>query len=484
MGSTPSSMRSAMARLADLAVLEEIEVGPPVIEKRRLRIPYRVGERHTTLTFRYAEDVFDPDEPADQNLAAFLGAQLVLNYGLFAKRIALRGRFDAADRAFLAEHLENTSREIAANKLYGGHNAFLREPASRLEPEVKERYTAAELVFPDPVAPAVPPGRPPLADFPGPVAVLASGGKDSLLTQGLLEELGCEVHALFVNESGRHWLTALEGWRHLSATRPQRTARVWTDCDRLYNWFLRQFPFIRPDFQRVRADHYPLRLWTVAVFLTAVLPLVRKRGLTRIFIGDEFDTTRLVDLRWPGGVLRHYDGVYDQSRFFDERFTRWYADKGWPLVQASLLRPLSELAIQVTLADRYPALLRAQVSCHAASVRGGRVRPCGRCEKCRRIVGGLLAGGADPGLAGYDPPAIGRCLADLARLPINQDAETSAHLRWVLRQQGQLPDSALPAAPHPEVLAPRFDPLCCPPDWLAADVRGPLLALFSTMRRG
>jgi hypothetical protein len=467
-----------MARLADLVALDAIEVGPPVVEKRRIRVPYRVGAAATSLTFRYAEEVFDPEDPAAHNLAAFIGAQVALNYGLFARRIVVHGPLDAADRAFLAEMLENTSREIAANKLYGGHNVFLRPPAADLQPEVLARYSAAELVFPD-AAPALaaPAGARDTA-FPAPVAVLASGGKDSLLTQGLLEELGCEVHALFANESGRHWLTALEGWRHLSATRPTRTARVWTDCDRLYNWFLRQLPFIRPDFQRVRADHYPLRLWTVAVFLTAVLPLVRKRSLTRIFIGDEFDTTRRVAFTWPGGSLDHYDGVYDQSRFFDARFTAWYTAKGWDLTQVSLLRPLSELAIQLTLAARYPALLRAQVSCHAATARAGRVLPCGRCEKCRRIVGSLVAGGADPGLAGYPPDAVARCLAGLAAGPINQDPETSAHLRWLVRQRGRLGPTDLPVGPHPEVLAPRFDPLCCPPDWLAAEVRDPFLALL------
>ncbi|MFP3912873.1 MAG: hypothetical protein ACLFUT_12435, partial [Desulfobacteraceae bacterium] len=40
-------------------------------------------------------------------------------------------------------------------------------------------------------------------------AVSSSGGKESLLTYGLLQELGIETHPLFVNESGRHWFTAL-----------------------------------------------------------------------------------------------------------------------------------------------------------------------------------------------------------------------------------------------------------------------------------
>nr|MBA2320885.1 creatininase family protein [Deltaproteobacteria bacterium] len=472
-----------MSRLADLAVLGTLEVGPPRLTARSLTVPYRIsgrvsGEQATELRFRYHEDVFAPEDPSDRNLAAFLGAQLALNYGLFADRIVLRGLFDAADRSFLEVHLENTSREITANKLYSGHNVFLRPPADTLVPEVLERYSRATLVFPDATDAAPRTEVRSGSAFPAPVAVLASGGKDSLLTQGLLEELGCDVHALFVNESGRHWLTALEGWRHLSATRPDRTARVWTDCDRVFNWFNRRLPFIRPDFQRVRADHYPLRLWTVAIFLTAVLPLVRVRGLERIFVGDEFDTTRIETLRWPGGELQHYDGVYDQSRFFDTVFTSWYATKGWDLHQSSILRPLTELAIQLGLASRYPALLRAQVSCHAATVRGDRVVPCGRCEKCRRIIGCLVAGGADPLLAGYPPDVVDRCLEALAVRPMNQDPETSAHLRWLLQTRGRLGPTTLPTGPHPVALEPRFDPLCCPPDWLPEPMRAPVVALL------
>ena len=44
-----------------------------------------------------------------------------------------------------------------------------------------------------------------------------------------LEELGLDTHAVFVNESGRHWFTALNAYRHF-ATNVPNTARVWTWC--------------------------------------------------------------------------------------------------------------------------------------------------------------------------------------------------------------------------------------------------------------
>ncbi|MEZ4934216.1 MAG: hypothetical protein R2788_19095 [Saprospiraceae bacterium] len=54
---------------------------------------------------------------------------------------------------------------------------------------------------------------------------------------------------------------------------------------------LRHLPFIRPDFANVRADDYPCPALTVAVFLFGVLPLMKKRNLGRLVIGDEYDST-------------------------------------------------------------------------------------------------------------------------------------------------------------------------------------------------
>ena len=103
--------------------------------------------------------------------------------------------------------------------------------------------------------------------------VLSSGGKDSLLSFGLLREAidGAkgltpaearapgDVHPIFVNESGRHWFTAVNAYRAFKSSFPN-TARVWVNSDRLFNWMLRQMPFIRKDFQSLRADSYPVRL--------------------------------------------------------------------------------------------------------------------------------------------------------------------------------------------------------------------------------
>jgi hypothetical protein len=249
------------------------------------------------------------------NLASVISVQLALNYGLFCKEMVFHGRLDSHDQRFLQEMASNTAREIFVKKFLE-RNHFLYGPVTELPPVKRESYLRARFSFAEPILSSPLKGEDSgggkkwqwNAD-PSRYGVLSSGGKDSLLSFGLLRELGHEVHPIFLNESGRHWFTALNAYRYFAANIPN-TARVWTNADRLFNWMLRHLPFVRRDFSNIRSDEYPIRLWTVAVFLFGALPILRKRGIGRLIIGDEFDTTR----RYSYKGITHYDGVYDQSR--------------------------------------------------------------------------------------------------------------------------------------------------------------------------
>jgi len=467
-----------------LSAIRRLEVGPVALEPRKLSVPYRVvrgGARdETDLVYRFEEDVFDPGDPASVNLAGMMGAQVALNYGLFCEEIVFRGPFDSHDRRFLEEMAQNTAREIFVKKLLEP-NPFLVGDAARLGPQKRASYLRAKLRFPDAAGAPRRRGDRPSAteEWKGERsrhAVLSSGGKDSLLSFGLLREIGAEVTPIFVNESGRHWFTALNAYRHFAESVPG-TARVWTNTDRLFSWMLRHFPFIRKDFAHVRSDEYPIRLWTVATFLFGALPILRCRGIGRLVIGDEYDTTRRVSHRG----IPHYDGLYDQSRYFDNAMTRYFKRKKWGVSQFSILRPLSELLIEKTLVERYGDLQRHQVSCHAAHTEGERVIPCGRCEKCRRIVGMLSAMGADPARCGYSAEMIRECLATLEQKPVHQEAEGALHMVWLLKERGLLPAEApraAAAAPRPEVLKLRFDPDRSPLEGIPTDLREPLFRIF------
>jgi creatinine amidohydrolase/Fe(II)-dependent formamide hydrolase-like protein len=463
----------------NLQVIDRLEVGPVRPERRRLVAPYKVFQRggsdETQLIYRFEEDVFSPDDPGSQNLANMMAAQVAINYGLFCKEIRFRGIYDDADRRFIRDMAENTAREIFVKKFLE-ENPFLTQDLDLTPPGTEGSFLKAEIVFAD-GTPRVPKSEWDLwSTDPSSHAVLSSGGKDSLLTFGVLNEIGCDVHSIFINESGRHWFTALNGYRYLKARYPN-TARVWVNSDRVFSWMLRRMPFIRKDFSDVRSDEYPIRLWTVAVFLFGAIPLMRKRGIARLLIGDEYDTT--ARMSYQG--IRHYNGLYDQSRYFDNALSRYFLRKGWSICQFSILRSLSELLIEKTLALRYPELQAQQVSCHATHKEGERVHPCGKCEKCRRVVGMLVAVGADPTRCGYTTSQVERCLRDLGSRGIHQEAPGARHLDAVLLEKRLVELSPLRrrrAREYPEILRLRFDEQRSPVEGIPADLRRPVYSIL------
>ncbi len=466
-----------------LNVISKMEIGPVRVERHRLLAPYTVFKKNESSTFEliynYGENVFDPKEYESLNLASMIAAQVALNYGLFCKQIVFHGLFDKVDQLFIKDMMQNTAREIFVKKFLEP-NPFIRGEAAQLHPVKKESYVQAEIIFsdqqPSPIT-ATKNDKTASGWDTDPLRhlILSSGGKDSLLSFGLLREMDREVHPVFINESGRHWYTALNAFRHFSATFPQAT-KVWTNADRLFAWMLRHFPFVREDFASVRSDEYPIRLWTVAVFLFGALPIARKRSIGRIVIGDEFDTTS----RNTFHGITHYNGLYDQSRYFDNALTRYYIKKKWNMTQFSIIRPLSELLIEKILIERYPELQRHQVSCHATHIEGGRVHPCGKCEKCRRIVGMLTAINANPSNCGYSPSQIESCLKELAAKGVHQESAGAQHLLFLLSQKGLIPQPAkkLKAREHSEILKIRFDPEKSPIDAIPTELRQPLLQIF------
>ncbi len=458
--------------LSMLEVFDRLEIGPVKLEPRRLVAPYRLfyngKEDRTELIYSYEETVFDPTEPESKNLADMIAAQVALNYGLFCGSLVFHGTFDELDRRFIREMAENTAREIYVKKFLEP-NPFLIGPCARLPAVKKQKYLRAALKFPEKPAPKSSLQWQLWPSKKDRHCVLSSGGKDSLLSFGLINELDREVHPIFVNESGRHWFTALNAYRYFKDHMPH-TARVWVNSDRLFSWMLQRLPIIRKDFANIRSDQYPIRLWTVAVFAFGVLPLVRKRGIARLIIGDEFDTS----VRRSLHGISHYDGLYDQSIYFDQTLSRYFLRKGWSISQFSVLRPLSELLIEKILVERYPDLQQQQTSCHATHKLGDRVYPCGNCEKCRRIVAMLKAIDADPARCGYSPEKILNCLKKLPHKRVSQEAAGVRHLFHILMQKGLIDAKALPpesAKEHPEILKLRIDSKSSPINSIPIDLR-------------
>jgi len=444
--------------IRSLVFFDRLSVGAIVVEPKRVKATYTLsiksgGEVHNELIYSYSEQVFDQTASCF-NLASMMVSQLAINYGLFCEEMLFDGLFDDTDKRFILDALENTSREIYVNKFLT-RNAFLVAPYDRLSLEKQKRYTAARVSFLN-TAFALEEVEWEHSDtLNDSYLVMSSGGKDSLLSYGLLEELGQKVHPVFINESGRHWYTATNAFAYLSKNEAN-TAKVWCNSDRIFSWVLRQMPCIRKDYKSVRADIYPIRLWTVPVFLFGVLPLAKKRKIRNIIIGNEYDTTMKTNYRG----ITHYDSLYDQSKYFDNALSRYYTKKGWHQFQFSLLRSLSELLILKILVQRYPHLQAHQISCHAAHVKDGRAYPCGKCEKCRRIVAMLLALDEDPAHCGYTREQMDHALKDLEINGVKQIGTDAAHLFQLLLDKELISKdspAAAQAASHPEMLKLRFD---------------------------
>ena len=477
-GPDPGLSNNEKQQWDDLGVITRLEVGPVTLRSDRLTALYRVVQKDredtTELVYRFEEDVFIPGDPASMNLACMIAAQVALNYGLFCDEIIFHGFFDQHDRSFLREMARNTAREIFVKKFLEP-NPFLIETVKEMPPFKRKNYLRANLIFSENGLPKDPENTP-WSSHPEKHAVLSSGGKDSLLSFGLLSEMGVDVHPVFINESGRHWFTALNAYRYFKDNIPN-TARVWMNTDRLFAWMLRRMPFIRKDFGELRSDQYPIRLWTVSVFLFGVLPLLRKRDIGRLLIGDEFDTT----VQKTSHGIPHYDGLYDQSILFDNSLSRYFMRKGWAVSQFSVLRPLSELLIEKVLTLRYPYLQEHQISCHAAHKEGERVYPCGKCEKCRRIVNMLLALNIDPGRCGYRESQFKTCLKEFIEKGVSQEEAGVRQLRFMLMRQGliEVPDDQRRLfKEQPEILQLRFDPKASPMNAIPMDLRAPLLRIF------
>lgn len=447
-----------MVNIRDLVAFKRLAVNHIQVELKRVKARYELTKQdetvvHNELIYSYDSSYFNYHLADDVNLACMMAVQVALNYGLFCEVIEFDGLYDQADKRFLSNMLENTSREIFVNKFLL-KNEFLKPPFDQVEAQQMKQYTAAKLIFTNTLFSHLNIIKTETESDSSKYAILSSGGKDSLLTYGLVKEFG-EAHPVFVNESGRHWFTAVNAYQYFKKNEPN-TSKPWCNSDRIFNWMARQMPFIKDNFQNIRADIYPIRLWTVAVFLFGVLPIARKRNVGNILIGNEYDSTQ--KSTYQG--ITHYNSLYDQSKYFDNALTRYYQKKGWNIYQYSILRALSELLILKILVKRYPELQQHQVSCHAAHKAGDRMYPCGNCEKCRRIIGMLSALDENPARCGYTETQIRKGLTALSEKSVKQIGSDAAHLYHLLVSKSILPlneHTQKLARAHPQILQLRFD---------------------------
>ncbi|MCI0496742.1 MAG: hypothetical protein L0Z54_00375 [Thermoplasmata archaeon] len=415
-----------MVDTLDLACFSEIEVGEPTIMKESVTARIRTvgdngGSGDFDLHWRYAE----PMREADLPLLRMAALTPVVNYGPFTRRIRTDFPLSEADTALVSDMIGNFGRDIFVNNVLTERQEFI------LPRYLEGIDTAGPDDVPDMatlVPSSVPPDEPISAAFDhNACGILSSSGKESLLTYGLLKELGADVHPVYVNESGGHWRTAMTAFRWHADNEPN-VSRVWTNVDRFYTFMLDRMRIIRRDHRKVRSDAYPIRLCIFPVYIFLLLPLFSRRRIANLLMGNEFDDVRETPV-FRG--IEHSHGIHDQWQVFDLRMERWYAKRMPGMRQWSALRPITGLVVERILVNRYPELARLQRSCPSCHFEDGRLVQCGRCSKCLGILLYIAANGADPTLMGFRGSDVPKVAKRLVRTPYRLDPDEELHARYL-----------------------------------------------------
>ena len=417
----------------NLQCFKSITVSEPALQVNSVQTKVScintAGEQHSFyLRFKY-------EEPPGQNQLALLRLASVmplLNYGLFTKEIRLEWSVCKADLSLLGDFLDVFSKDVFINKLVRKKNPYVLPQFLPSTSEVTEAnaHPTAKIV-PACITEDVPIS----VEFSeNSCGVLSSGGKESLLTYAMLKEIGADVHALYLNESGGHWRTALPAYRHFKKNYTN-TVRVWTNVDRFYTFMLDQMRIIRKDHREIWADTYPIRLCIFPVYVFLLLPIFAKRRIGNILIGSEFDDPRMFS-HFAG--ITHFFGVYDQTQDFDVRTEQWFSKRMPGMRQWSTVRTISGMIVERILTSRYPEMARFQRSCHSCRFNHKDLLPCGKCSKCQGVLLFLLANKVNPSIMGYSKADISALPARVAEGNLRLDEDEKNYALFLSKFQPNL----------------------------------------------
>ncbi len=392
-------MSRSTAYAERLAVLDEIRASVKSFDSTSVRgtVTIMKGDMSHSfdLIYRYREEVL-----LDENMAGLMVAFPAINFTLFTRKLVLDFPTSDTDIEFIRKFVEINNTEVFVNKIARRRYPFFREEYLPSDRDITRDNARGitEISRTSEFEGGI--SKP--ADNNGGVAVLSSGGKESLLTFGILNELGFDPHSFFFNESGSHWLTASTSYREYSQ-KYRNVHKVWSNVDRLYRFFIRNLDPIDLRVVKSKTDTYPVQLFIFPVYIMSLMPLARARGITSAVLGDEFDDPReMVEYRG----IRHYYGIYDQTNDFNEEMSRYLSSKMGQFRIWTAVYPVTGSIVEKALSSRYPDLFRLQRSCHSCRSTDGRITPCGRCSKCLGILMFVLAANGNPEEINYSRSSI------------------------------------------------------------------------------
>ncbi|MEM0467281.1 MAG: hypothetical protein QXX20_06785 [Candidatus Thermoplasmatota archaeon] len=460
-----------------LLCFSSITLDDPVIQKNTAQAVVSIVKTDTTkIQFTLRLTYEHPINPEFRPLFRLAFCMPLLNYSLFSQKLILKFPISSSDYSLLNDFNTIFSRDIFVNKLLNKKNPYIipeyfpdestvtphdAEPQAGIQPQYVDvdRNIASTTRFDDTRC-----------------GILSSGGKDSLLTYGLLKEIHAEVYPLYINESGGHWRTALTAYRYHRKTDPN-TARVWTNVDRFYTFMLDHVFFIKPHHHRIRADIYPIHLCVFPYYIFSLLPLFIENSIGNLLMGNEFDDVRY-EIRYRG--IKHYYGIYDQHQDFDRRMNEWYTHRVQGLHQWSALLSISGLVGQRILFERYPDLSQQQRSCHSCHIHKNTILPCGKCSKCHGILLFLLANNLDPKKLQYTDQQITSFLNTIDHHHLKLDEDEKNQAFFLLKNKSNKP--TIGCIDHVQKI--HLSKTGSDPDQIPLRFRKPLFSIFEQYTTG
>ena len=456
--------------LPELKCFDYILIERPKVSARRVSARYVLGVDGEELSYRLIHCYFERI-PKVEVFAKLMSMVPAINYGLFTPEIRFDFTLDPHDLRLFRDMIEVTARDIFVNRI--------ANPTEFIRPEFVPGEIRPKMA--EPMAKLVPEGvEEEEVDFEpdySRCAVMLSGGKESLLTYGLMKELGCEVYPFFYNESGAHWHVAIPAYRWFRENEP-KTKRVWGNADRLYTFIERNMRILR-GVGKKKSEVYPIRLFFFEGYAFAFLPLIYKYGIGNLLFGNEYDDPRSYE---PFHGIEHYNATYDQSQDFELYMTRWFAERGLGIRQWSAVRPLTGLVVERILYNHYPHLFALQRSRHSVHREGDDYVPCGTCFKCNGILTFLLANGIDPRLIKYKEEHIKTLPRRIKKGMVRLDRDELEHSLYLIKQR--FPDFPLEGKPHWHVEMVHFDGKSSRIDAIPPEFREGLYSIFEKYTKG
>lgn len=401
-----------------LLSIEKVRLFEPELRNDLISLKYLVDGEEVSLSFSY--DFPISIERQDLRMLSLIP---LVNYSLFTEVIEADFPISQQDYDFISKMMVINSREIYVNKLLK-RKEFYREEFVPNSPSNEEASYSPRIEIDREQNLRVPFNE----NERDSVAIMSSGGKDSLLSFGIMKEAGANVYPIFVNESGGHWKTASVAYDYFK-TRYQNTLKIWTTIDRFYRKMNSKVRALNDRALTMWSDTYPVQLFIFPVYIFSSIPYYKKFGISGVLKGDEFDDPRSFK---PEYGINHYYAIYDQTQHFDEAMNDYFRSIGYHIRLYSAVRNITGLVEERILFSRYPELARLQRSCHSCHEENGQIVPCGRCTKCDGILLFLGANAIDPRTINYREQDIQDFLRTYTERLFRLDEDEKEHATFLM----------------------------------------------------